>query len=627
MIRRAVAALALLMTLMVAASASAAGGSLQIVKVDTGAFPTVKVTVESHSPGQQAALELTENGKKASAMSISDPNEPPAIALVIDTSRSMSGTKLKDATAAASAFVQKQDPNAEIGVYGFGDQPYTAAPIGRDRTQTVTAVSQLAISQKPGTALYGALALAAKDLGASSSDKRIVVLLSDGASSADTVKLSDALAAAADAEVRIYPIGVATDAAATQALSRMARETGGSYSSASSSSALSSVYGAISEKLGSTYTITYESTAPAGTSIALAVNAPGFTGTTQTLKAPGTFVEPQKPGSSWIPAGDTGRFGVAALAALFVLIATIALLTAKPSVILRKRIAPFTEQKSAAATLAEVDPDKARLSLLHQLFIATEKIIGTMKWWKKISRMLEQADLPLRTAELYYIQIGTGLLVGTIAAFGLGRRGIFALVAVVIGFMLPVLFVRFKAKQRMNAFENQLPETLITMAASLKAGHAFNQAMQSAVNEGAEPTSKEFARVLAEVQLGMPAEQAMDAMARRMNSTNFGFVVMAVNIQRTVGGSLADILDLVADTVRQRQQFTKKVKALTAQGRASAYVLVAMPFLMGLAIYLVNGEYMKILWESSMGKMMIAGSLVMMAIGSMIIKKIVAFKG
>ncbi len=90
--------------------------------------------------------------------------------------------------------------------------------------------------------------------------------------------------------------------------------------------------------------------------------------------------------------------------------------------------------------------------------------------------------------------------------------------------------------------------------------------------------------MLAEVQLGMPAEQAMDAMAKRMNSYNFGFVVMAVNIQRTVGGSLADILDMVADTVRQRQQFTKKVKALTAQGRASAYVLVAMPFLMGLAI-------------------------------------------
>jgi tight adherence protein B len=214
-----------------------------------------------------------------------------------------------------------------------------------------------------------------------------------------------------------------------------------------------------------------------------------------------------------------------------------------------------------------------------------------------------------------------------LTAFGLGRQGIFALIGVVVGIFIPVLFVRFKAKKRLNDFEHQLPETLITMAASLKAGHAFNQSMQSVVSEGADPTAKEFARVLAEVQLGMPAEQALDAMAKRMNSYNFGFVVMAVNIQRTVGGSLADILDLVADTVRQRQQFTKKVKALTAQGRASAYVLVAMPFLMGLAIYLVNGEYMKILWESSMGKMMIAGSLVMMAIGSMIIKKIVAFKG
>ena len=108
------------------------------------------------------------------------------------------------------------------------------------------------------------------------------------------------------------------------------------------------------------------------------------------------------------------------------------------------------------------------------------------------------------------------------------------------------------------------------------------------VKEGAEPTSTELARVSSEIQLGMPSERALEAMAKRMNSTNFGFVVMAVNIQRTVGGSLADILDMVADTVRQRQQFSRKVKALTAQGRMSAYVLLAMPFLMGLAIFALN---------------------------------------
>ena len=178
--------------------------------------------------------------------------------------------------------------------------------------------------------------------------------------------------------------------------------------------------------------------------------------------------------------------------------------------------------------------------------------------------------------------------------------------------MVPAIYVRLKAKKRLSLFESQLPETLITMAASLKAGHAFNQSVASVVREGADPTAKEFSRVVAEIQLGAPSEQALQAMAERMNSYNFGFVVMAVNIQRTVGGSLADILDMVSDTVRQRQQFERKVKALTAQGRMSAYVLIAMPFLMGLAIFALNPTYMSVLFTTTMGKVMIAGSLVMM---------------
>jgi tight adherence protein B len=301
---------------------------------------------------------------------------------------------------------------------------------------------------------------------------------------------------------------------------------------------------------------------------------------------------------------------------LFVLLAMALILSAKPSVILNKRIAPYTDQKKRAELEADaVDP--SRLSLLHQLFIATERIIGSMNFWKRMSTTLEQADLPLRTAELFYIQMGSALVLGLLTSVVLGKRGLFALAAVAIGGLLPVLFVRMKAKKRLNLFENQLPETLITMAASLKAGHAFNQAVQSTVQEGAEPT---------EIQLGAPSEQALQAMAERMNSYNFGFVVMAVNIQRTVGGSLADILDMVSDTVRQRQQFEKKVKALTAQGRMSAYVLIAMPFLMGLAIFALNPSYMSILFTTAIGKIMIAGSLVMMGIGSVIIRKIVSFK-
>jgi tight adherence protein B len=268
-----------------------------------------------------------------------------------------------------------------------------------------------------------------------------------------------------------------------------------------------------------------------------------------------------------------------------------------------------------------------KVSLLHQLFIATEKIAGSFNYWQKMAFRLEQADLPLRTAEVVYIQMGAALLLGVIGRFLIGLNGFLELIPLAVGLALPSLFVRFMARKRLNTFETQLPETLITLAASLKAGHAFNSALASVVKEGAEPTSKELSRVAQEIQLGMTSESALEAMARRMDSTNFGFVVMAVNIQRTVGGSLADILDMVADTVRQRQQFSRKVKALTAQGRMSAYVLLAMPFLMGLAIFALNPAYMSILFTSTAGKFLIAVSLVMMAIGGMIIRKIVSFKG
>ena len=316
---------------------------------------------------------------------------------------------------------------------------------------------------------------------------------------------------------------------------------------------------------------------------------------------------------------------IAGVAALFVLLGCIVILSSKPGVSASKRIAPYTEQKRKQAEVLGYAP--AKISVLHQLYIATEKIVGSFNYWKRMTYRLEQADLPLRTAEVMYIQMGASLFLGVVGKVALGLDGFLVLLPLGLGVAIPALFVKFSARKRLNAFEAQLPETLITMAASLKAGHAFNAALASVVKEGAQPTSKELARVSQEIALGMPSEAALEAMAKRMDSTNFGFVVMAVNIQRTVGGSLAEILDMVADTVRQRQQFSRKVKALTAQGRMSAYVLIAMPFLMGLAIFGLNAKYMSVLFTTSAGKAMIAMSLVMMAIGGAIIRKIVSFKG
>jgi tight adherence protein B len=201
------------------------------------------------------------------------------------------------------------------------------------------------------------------------------------------------------------------------------------------------------------------------------------------------------------------------------------------------------------------------------------------------------------------------------------------LAAMAIGALIPFTVLWWKAKRRVNAIDEQLPDLLITMAASLKAGHSFRQAMQAVVSEGQPPISDEFKRVLTEAQLGRPIDDALAEMAVRVQSKNLSFVLTAVTIQRQVGGSLAGIFDMVADAVRQRQAFGRKIKGLTAMGRASAYTLVGMPFALALIITFINAEYMSPLYHTSTGHKMIIGGLVMMAIGSYMLRKIASFRG
>jgi len=179
----------------------------------------------------------------------------------------------------------------------------------------------------------------------------------------------------------------------------------------------------------------------------------------------------------------------------------------------------------------------------------------------------------------------------------------------------------------MLAFEDQLPDLLVTLAASLKAGHSFKQGIQTLVDEGQEPASKELSRVITDTRLGRPMDEALADTAERIGSKDFSFVITAVTIQRQVGGSMAGLFDMIADTVRQRQQFARKIRGLTAMGRASAYVLIALPFFVAAALTLLNPDYMSPLYATSTGHMLIMLGLVMMGIGTLFLRKIVSFRG
>jgi tight adherence protein B len=626
--RRTTAALAILaVCALVGAGSSAAAQEAIVVKtVDTKHFPAVTVTVQTPEPGPTPDFTVKENGLNTS-VNPQDAGAAAAIAVAVDTSNSMAGQKIVDAKAAAARFVESLQPGDELAVFGFGAQPYVGTAFPANPVTAATALSQLGTGGDPGTAIYGSVKMASEALAEEPAQKHVLIVMSDGASQDDTATLAEATTAAKAAHATIYAVSIGGNATALAQLRQLTDPTGGQTIAAADTSSLDAAYKTVADNLGSTFTFTYGSLAQKGAKINLQVSAPGMGPATSQFTVPG---KPDS-GSSGsgpvvkLPTSPAGRAMIAGVAALFVLLGCLVILSSKPGVSATKRIAPYTEQKRKAAEVMGFGPSK--ISVLHQLYIATEKIVGSFNYWKRMTYRLEQADLPLRTAEVMYIQMGASLFLGVVGKVALGLNGFFVLVPLGLGVAIPALFVKFSARRRLNAFEAQLPETLITMAASLKAGHAFNAALASVVKEGAEPTSKELARVSQEIALGMPSEAALEAMARRMDSTNFGFVVMAVNIQRTVGGSLAEILDMVADTVRQRQQFSRKVKALTAQGRMSAYVLVAMPFLMGLAIFALNPKYMSVLFTTSAGKVMIAMSLVMMAIGGAIIRKIVSFKG
>jgi tight adherence protein B len=253
-------------------------------------------------------------------------------------------------------------------------------------------------------------------------------------------------------------------------------------------------------------------------------------------------------------------------------------------------------------------------------------MLGELRQVKRLQAMIDRANLPLHAGELLAMSAGMALLFGFVAAVS-GSPALVILAVFLVFGSLPIAYVSIKATSRIKQFDNQLPDLLITIAASLKAGHSFRQGIQSVVDEGAEPAAKEFRRVLTETQLGKPMDDALSDLAARIGSKNLTFVINAVTIQRQIGGALAGLFDMIAETVRQRQQFSRKVKGLTAMGRMSAYVLVGLPFFIAVIVTMMNPLYMSPLYHTATGQKMMITGVVMIVIGSAMLKKIVSFRG
>ena len=239
-----------------------------------------------------------------------------------------------------------------------------------------------------------------------------------------------------------------------------------------------------------------------------------------------------------------------------------------------------------------------------------------------LATQLARADVKMTVGEFI---AGTVILMvlGTGLAYLITRDPIPAGGALVLCFFAPRIYLSIRRGRRLKAFNNQLSDTINLMVNSLRAGYSVLQAMEAISNEMGKPISTEFARVVQEQQLGLSLEQALANMLRRIPSDDLDMMITAINVQREVGGNLAEVLDSISHTIRERVRIKGEIRALTAMSRWSGYIVSLVPVLLTVVIYLINPDFMKLLFEERCGWVMIGVAVLGMILGYIAISKIV----
>jgi tight adherence protein B len=243
----------------------------------------------------------------------------------------------------------------------------------------------------------------------------------------------------------------------------------------------------------------------------------------------------------------------------------------------------------------------------------------------KISSELSLAGISLKAEEFLMIWLFTGILIPFLF-FLLNKNILIALGTAIFGAVIPPMIISRYKKKRTALFEAQLMDALIVISNCLRAGFTFQQAMDSIAGDMPEPISKEFGKVLREIKLGIPMDDALQDMVARLRNDDLELLVSAVLIQKQVGGNLADILDNIAGTINERLKLKGEIKVLTASGRTSGLVIGLMPVFLLAFLMIANPTYVKMFFTTTIGMAMLIVALVMEATGFMVIRKIVNIK-
>ncbi len=288
------------------------------------------------------------------------------------------------------------------------------------------------------------------------------------------------------------------------------------------------------------------------------------------------------------------------------------------------RLAAYGVTTAGAAAL----PQSAGMrDTLNRLFQPAADRMGrgdAKKGKPSVSEQLQRADLKLRPSEFFLIQLGSGVLIALIVYWRF--NSIFGILTFVIGYLAPSFYVRYRISQRLKKFNNQLGDTLTLLSNALKAGYSFAQAIDTVAKNAIAPIGDEFGRAVREMNLGGSPDEALSNITKRIASPDFDLVSTAYSIHRTVGGNLAEILDNIAYTIRERVRIKGEIQTLTAQARASGSIITALPILLAAFMFFVTPTYFQPMFSNVIGWALIIVACFLIFIGNLIIRRVVAIE-
>ena len=626
LMRRSLLALALVL---VTALPAAADDGLSIREVDAAAAPEVHVTLSLAEPTAVTAedLQLFEDGAPVTTFTVSQlavAGRPVDVVLTLDTSGSMVGEPMAAAVDAARQFVEDVPPQVRIGLVTFADRPVVAQRLTDDRGAVLAALDEVAAAGE--TALYDGVAEAASLF--SGDAQRNIILLSDGGDTASAGTLDQAVAAAADAGSSVFSVGWRTTETDITALRTLARESGGRYASAGSAD-VAAIYAGLAAELSNQYVVSYESDRQQGGEVSITVSGEWGTDTTVVL-FPEVEVAPEPaPARSgpepYRPPLLRGWWGLEVAVGL-VFASALALVLMVSNTQLRRRRHRMLERRmgsGGSGQAADQEETGGAAAWIPQPFAAAGQMVAESAGFaERLDRRLEQAGASLRPGE-FVAGAFLAALVGGAAAGLLFQSALWGLAGAAVAALIPIAALTMGVRRRLNRLQGQVVDVLMIIASSLRAGHSFLQALDMVSKEISEPAAGEFSRAVSEIRLGRSVDEALAALGDRMASDDFEWAMMAVNIQREVGGNLAEVLDTVAETLRGRDTVRRQVKVLASEGKLSARILTVLPFAITLYIARMNEGFLDPLFSTFIGRVILAIGSVLMIVGIIIMRRMV----